>query len=46
MKKRIVVIGTVVALLVAGMVSNGFCWGSAVHAYIGSEVGAKAGIKK
>lgn len=45
MKKRIVTSGLVFILLVIGMVSNGFCWGSAVHAYIGDKLGARTGVK-
>ncbi len=45
MKKRIVTFGSVVVLLLTVTVSNGFCWGSAVHAYIGDKLGAKTGMK-
>jgi len=45
MKKHIVTIGCVTALLLVFSVSNVFSWGSATHAYIGNKLGAKAGLK-
>jgi hypothetical protein len=45
MRKKIFTIGWAVVMLVAITVSNGFCWGSAVHAYIGDELGVRMGVK-
>jgi hypothetical protein len=45
MKKHVITIGCVVAVLMVFTVSNAFSWGSATHAYIGNKLGAKAGLK-
>jgi len=45
MKKQILAIGCVAAILFMFSVSNVFSWGSATHAYIGKKIGAKGGLK-
>ena len=45
MKKQVLAIGCVVAILLMFSVSNVFSWGSATHAYIGNKIGAKGGLK-
>lgn len=44
MKKQVLRISCAIILLCIVIVSSGFCWGSAAHAYIGDKLGSKWGL--